>query len=361
MPAAAPPLSRRKRLSLIALICGAVVGLVVAAFVLGRSGRAARQGGGTAPALFAERVDASQFQRGNLHTHSTRSDGRQPPEEVAGWYRDHGYQFLVLSEHDVLIDDEDLATMEAPGFVMIPGEEISDLGDDKPVHVLALCIDEQIPSGHFPDTRTALLDAVTAVRRGGGWPVVNHPNFKWALTTSDVAALPGDYALEIWSGHPDVNTLGNGVRPSHEALWDELLARGRHVNAVAVDDTHTLVWENPMSATPGHGWVETFGGETSRRAICAALAAGQYYASSGVSFRRIRLTESSLTVWFDDAAASVDFVGNGGAVLASMTPVADGDGFAASYALRGGESYVRARASVAGHGQAWTQAYRTLR
>ncbi len=110
----------------------------------------------------------------------------------------------------MLIGAADLAALEAPGFVMIPGEEISDFGADKPVHVLALCIDEQIPSGHFPDTRSALLDAVTAVRRGGGWPVVNHPNFKWALTTSDIAALPGDYALEIASGHPDVNTLGNG-------------------------------------------------------------------------------------------------------------------------------------------------------
>jgi hypothetical protein len=342
---------------MIASICSGVVALVVVAFVLGRSGRIAFH---TAPpALFADRVDVAQFQRGNLHTHSTRSDGHQSPEEVAAWYRDHGYQFLVLSEHDVLIDTTDLATMEAPGFVMIPGEEISDLGDDKPVHVLALCIDEQIPSGHFPDARSALLDAVTAVRRGGGWPVVNHPNFKWALTTSDVAALPGDYALEISSGHPDVNTLGNGVRPSHEALWDELLARGRHVDAVAVDDTHSLLWENPMSATPGHGWVETFGGDTSRRAICSALATGQYYASSGVSFRRIRVTDSAFTVWLDDASASVDFVGNGGAVLASMRPAADGDRFAATYTLRGGESYVRARATVSGHGQAWTQAYRT--
>jgi hypothetical protein len=360
IPAAARPVSPRSRLSLIVMICGAVAGLVLAAFALGRSGRVVLPSRAAAPSFFAERVDVSQFQRGNLHTHSTRSDGRQPPEEMAAWYRDHGYQFLVLSEHDVLIDSADLETMEAPGFVMIPGEEISSQGDDKPVHVLALCIGDVIASGRFSDTRSALLDAVGAVRHAGGVPVVNHPNFQWALTTSDVAALHGDYALEIWSGHPEVNTLGSTLRPSHEELWDELLTRGRDVSAVAVDDAHTLMQENTASATPGHGWVQTFGGETSRKAICTALAGGQYYASSGVAFRRIRVTESSLTVWVDDATASVDFVGNGGAVLASTAPVADEGGFVASYALRGGESYVRARASVKGHGQAWTQAYRTI-
>jgi hypothetical protein len=358
LPAGRLPISRR-RLALMTSICGGVVALVAAAFVLGRSGRVARTGGAATPSVFLERVDVSHFQRGNLHTHSTRSDGRQPPEEVAGWYRDHGYQFLVLSEHDTLIGDDDLAKLEAPGFVMIPGEEVSSAGDDKPVHVLALCIGEVIPSARLPDTRSALLETVTAVRHAGGVPVVNHPNFQWALTTSDVAALPGQYALEIWSGHPEVNTLGSALRPSHEQLWDELLTRGREVTAVAVDDAHTLVRENALSATPGHGWVQTFGAETSRQSICAALAGGQYYASSGVSLRRIRLTDSSLTVWLDDDDATVDFIGNGGDVLASMAPARDADGFAASYVLRGGESYVRARVSVAGHGQAWTQAYRT--
>ncbi len=99
-----------------------------------------------------------------------------------------------------------------------------------------------------------------------------------------------------------------------------------------------------MSATPGHGWVATFGGDTSRHAICGALAAGRYYASLGVSFRRIRVTESSLTVWFDDATASVDFVGNGGVVLASMTRRRGRRRFRRDLrASRGGELRSRAR------------------
>ena len=39
------------------------------------------------------------FWRGNIHTHSNRSDGTLPPEEVCRRYREAGYDFLCLSDH----------------------------------------------------------------------------------------------------------------------------------------------------------------------------------------------------------------------------------------------------------------------
>ncbi|HUH11456.1 MAG TPA: hypothetical protein VMK65_00035, partial [Longimicrobiales bacterium] len=39
--------------------------------------------------------------RGNTHAHTTESDGDSAPEVVVRWYRDHGYHFLVLSDHNV--------------------------------------------------------------------------------------------------------------------------------------------------------------------------------------------------------------------------------------------------------------------
>ena len=36
----------------------------------------------------------------NLHTHTLNSDGDSTPEEVVRWYREHGYQFLVLDRDD---------------------------------------------------------------------------------------------------------------------------------------------------------------------------------------------------------------------------------------------------------------------
>ncbi|HVU14003.1 MAG TPA: hypothetical protein VHD90_22145, partial [Phototrophicaceae bacterium] len=40
-----------------------------------------------------------RFYRGNLHTHSTRSDGRLSPELVCRFYREAGYDFLAITDH----------------------------------------------------------------------------------------------------------------------------------------------------------------------------------------------------------------------------------------------------------------------
>ena len=40
-----------------------------------------------------------QFWRGNLHTHSNRSDGDLPPEQVVRWYQEAGYDFLAITDH----------------------------------------------------------------------------------------------------------------------------------------------------------------------------------------------------------------------------------------------------------------------
>lgn len=358
--AAVPRPSKWKWL-LLAVICGAVGALVVVQIAsIGSKtlGRAASSG---APGVFADRIDNQHFQRGNIHTHTTRSDGKQSPTEVAEWYRDHGYQFLAISDHDTLVNPEEVPGVERAGFVLIPAEEITSAGDGKPVHVNGLCIHQTMPSGQFDNARLALAEATRAIREQNGVVVVNHPNFRWGLSKSDVASVSGDYALEIWSGHPDVYTDGDAVHPSHEALWDELLARGRRVTGMAVDDMHTLVAENASSALPGRGFIATFGDETSRAAICQALVAGSYYASSGVLFRRIVVADAVMTVWVDDPNAVVAFVGDGGQVLATVKAEATDGGASASYTLRGGESYVRARAVVQGRGTAWTQAYRTMR
>lgn len=55
--------------------------------------------------VFGGAVDASddpRWWKGNLHTHTLWSDGDEFPEVVAEWYKDRGYHFLALSDHNVL-------------------------------------------------------------------------------------------------------------------------------------------------------------------------------------------------------------------------------------------------------------------
>jgi hypothetical protein len=49
-------------------------------------------------------VDSSspRWFKGNLHTHSLWSDGDDFPEMIADWYKQHGYHFLAISDHNVL-------------------------------------------------------------------------------------------------------------------------------------------------------------------------------------------------------------------------------------------------------------------
>jgi len=153
-----------------------------------------------------ERVSADHFQRGNLHTHSRRSDGAAPLEAMVDWYRSHGYQFLAMTEHDLRVDPGELGDLTGPGFVVIPGEEVTDRWDHRPLHVNALCARERIDGGRDFDRADDGLRAMLAqIRAAGGMPLVNHPNFHGSLTADDIAGgASGRYLLEIWSGHPDV-------------------------------------------------------------------------------------------------------------------------------------------------------------
>jgi hypothetical protein len=44
--------------------------------------------------------------KGNLHAHTTFSDGRRPIHEVIARYRDLGYDFLAITDHEDRIQDD---------------------------------------------------------------------------------------------------------------------------------------------------------------------------------------------------------------------------------------------------------------
>jgi hypothetical protein len=313
------------------------------------------------PPHFAEALDVSTFQRGNLHTHTSRSDGDRPPEDSYRWYRDHGYAFVAVTDHNQLTPPEAYRAIERPGFVIVHGEEITMAVQGHPVHVNALCTKRVI--GDVPDhalekfaTRAeALRWAVAKVHEQDAVAMVNHPNFIWALTADDVASAHGAQLLEMWSGHPFVHSAGDEHHPSEEAIWDDVLSRGENFAGVAVDDTHYIGPHRDPAARPGRGWVEVFANEASEPAICEALSKGRLYASSGARLRRIAVTADTLSVWPTQPDATVAFIGAGGKVLARIRPAA---GEAASYHVHGGERYVRARVELPNGKRAFTQAYR---
>jgi hypothetical protein len=312
-----------------------------------------------APGHFARTIDASEFQRGNLHTHTRESDGDTKPAEVARWYRDHGYQFLAITDHDKRVDSKAVHRMDTPGFVLIPGEEITMAAGGRSVHVNAFCHEHAIRGARFGSPRRALAWAVKQVRAQDGIALVNHPNFDWALREGDLVAAKGAELLEIWSGHPWVHTNGDRTHLSHEAIWDATLGMGLDFTGVAVDDVHHFAKSAPKPpARPGKGWVEVATPTLSVASICDALRRGDLYASSGASIERFVVKDAAMAVTPHEAEAKVEFVGQSGALLATVATSADEP--TATYTLQGGETYVRARVTRPDGTKAWTPAYRVV-
>lgn len=314
-----------------------------------------------APALgrFEREISVDTFHRGNLHTHSLESDGDVPPEEVYRWYRRNGYQFVALTDHNRRIEPNVYRHLERPGFKILPGEEITMLGGNRQVHVNAICAKSTIGGGTFATKAEALEHAIGKVEAQGGVALINHPNFDRSLAADDVWEGRRAALIEIMSGHPYVYSNGVDGRPAHEALWAELLTRGADFHAVAVDDAHHfLPNKSPeKTARPGRAWIATFaeaGRDVNVAETCAAIRDGSFYASDGVQLDRLRVADRSFTVWPHDPTARVVFLGPGDHELATEPTSESG----ATYTLRGGERWVRARIERADGAKAWTQPMR---
>ena len=349
-------------MGIVAALAVAVIGLA-GGWRLQRRPGASHRSARTHP-RFAVTALADHFQRGNIHTHSTRSDGTAPLADMVGWYREHGYQFVAMTEHHLRLDPAELEPMWGPGFVVIPGEEVTDSWGDHPLHANALCARQTVVDDrHFERPDQGLAMMLAEIGAQGGVPLVNHPNYGWSLEADDlVRGASGRYLLEVWSGLPNVHAMGDALHRPEEAIWDEVLTHDPDVIPAAVDDAHGL-HEGPggSDALPGRGWIETFGDETTVDAICEALVEGRLFASNGPTLARLAVQGDTFLVATTDAGATVDFLGARGALLARMR-AADaplrGEVREISYRLAGDETLVRARLEDAQGRHAWTAAYR---
>src|SRR5207247_7060750 len=64
--------------------------------------------------------------KGNLHAHTTFSDGRLPVEEVVTRYRDMGYDFLAITDHDELVQPDYWVSLPPSDekMIILPGVEL---------------------------------------------------------------------------------------------------------------------------------------------------------------------------------------------------------------------------------------------
>lgn len=338
--------------------------------------------------------------KGNLHTHSLWSDGDDFPESVVAWYADRDYDFVALSDHNTIADnekwvridaarrpafdiydarfgaetrqradtlearlrryDEYQAVFEQPGrFLVIRAEEITDRFENRPIHVNATNIRHFVaPQGgtSVTDVMQRNIDVVLHQRAETGQamiPHINHPNFGWTITPADLVPLEGEQFFEVYNGHPLVHNEGDDQRPGTEPMWDFVnarrLAAGRPMLfGLATDDAHNYHEMAVGKANPGRGWVRVRAEALTPEELIEAMEKGDFYASSGVELENVRFDGRRLLLDIDEEEGVTYETAFVGARRVGADSVAVGHVFARltgdepSYRLTGDELFVRA-------------------
>lgn len=403
-----------------------------------------------------------KWYRGNLHTHSLWSDGDDYLESIALWYRDHGYDFLGFTDHNVLADKErwidvekskgkkkafDKLKQKFPGkwveervtvtestdektkattkeqrletrlktfrevaerfndpgkFLLIQGEEVSDAFQKFPVHMNATNLKELIVPRHGTSVAETIqnnTDALIAQRERTGQPMIihlNHPNFGFGVTAEDLMRIRGENFFEVYNGHPGVRNSGTNEHASTERIWDIINSfrlselKLPPLYGLGTDDGHAYHNIPSRASEPGRGWVMVLADALTPERLIAAMEAGRFYASSGVTLSSVTSSDEGLDVTVEpeaDTTYTIEFIGTRRGFDTQSEPVLGKDGkeiratrrysddigqtFAksvgnsASYRFRGDELYVRARitssrkhpnpSEVGEFERAWTQ------
>ncbi|MDQ3069309.1 MAG: CehA/McbA family metallohydrolase [Acidobacteriota bacterium] len=300
-------------------------------------------------------ASSARWYKGNTHAHTLNSDGDSTPDEVVRWYREHGYQFLVLTDHNHLTSVDGLNALHAATekFLVVKGEEVTDRFGDKSLHINGLDVSHHVAPQGGASVVEVLQRNVDAIRHAQGVPHINHPNFGWSISADELKQVKNNTLFEIFNGHPMVNNAGGGAVPGLEEVWDTLLSSGLRLYGIAVDDAHHFKRPGDASASgPGRGWVVVRAPRLEARALLDAMERGDFYASTGVELEDYAVSSTQMTVTVKKTAWSkyrIQFIGQGGKILKEVYESP------ATYTFTGSEPYVRAKIIESNGWLAWCQ------
>ncbi len=123
----------------------------------------------------------------DLHSHSTVSDGTDPPAEVMRRARAAGLDVIALTDHDTLAGHDEARRALPPGLALVPGMELSCRLDGHSVHLLAYHVDPA-HAGLAEQLRAITTDRLRRARD----MVAKLRELGVDITWEQVAAIAGD-------------------------------------------------------------------------------------------------------------------------------------------------------------------------
>lgn len=221
--------------------------------------------------------DGYVWLKGNLHSHTTNSDGKVSPQERLDGYVKQGYDFLCLSDHNNITFVESVTAPE--DFVRIQGVE---LHPDNPFggqrhHFLALNMREDMDARNMPPQYV-----IDEVKRQGGAVWLAHPHWSSVNILRDTLPLNGLAGIEVFN--TTCRCAGRGESSVHWDDWMDL--EDRLYPALGNDDSHA---DEAQERDTYQGWTVVRVKERSAQAIVDALERGACYASTGPEIIDIQL------------------------------------------------------------------------
>ena len=223
--------------------------------------------------------DAPIF-KGNLHTHTTLSDGRLSPHEAMKLYKTHGYDFLALTDHW-----RPNAPGEYEGMLVLGGAEMDVSYPDQVVHIVGVGLAGDLLS--YVNAEDGPQRMIDGARAAGGRAILCHP--AWSLNTPEtmlsLRRLTGVEIYNSFSGIP-----WNAARADSSVQIDMAMTRGFRACLVASDDAHRYEGESCQSYTCVQA------SDLTREALLKGLDSGACYASQGPAFHQITWEEGVVEV-----------------------------------------------------------------
>jgi len=307
-------------------------------------------------ALSAQHFEQCDFSgmhgfKGNIHTHAREGESDSSVEAIVQWYRDHGYHFLVITDHSTITRPAS-PLAPADSFLLIPGEEVVGYGNQDKVEINAFNIVEAIQPIHSTDVPSALQHLIDAVRGQRGIPMINHPNYQWRLSADVLLHSQRCNLFELYNGFPGVHNEGDEFHLGLEQIWDVLLSSGKRIYGVAADDAHSYQQFSPDLSNPGRGWVMVRAKHLDVEEIMHNLDAGLFYSSTGVEVQNLIIESTRIEISMKDRENTqtiTDFIGSNGNLLLRT------DQNPAVYELSAETRYVRAKVMDSEGHCAWMQ------
>jgi histidinol phosphatase-like PHP family hydrolase len=222
-----------------------------------------------------------QYFRGNLHGHTTHSDGALSPEDVVKHYQQLGYDFICLSDH--LWTNKDYCAPDVLDSSSL-NTEIHCLGKKYVRDGLWHIVANGLPLDFLPasDQETA-PELVNRALQAGAFVTIAHPDW-YSLTFDEIMSVSHAHGVEIFNNSCHIEAgRGGGI-----AAADYLLQEKHKIVLTATDDSHFRIND------AGGGWVMVAAKELSEQALLDALKKGQYYSSTGVEILKFSINEKKV-------------------------------------------------------------------